>query len=191
MSQKTDQLFAHLVKLDQSFMPHLAQEIDNGHPTANTKDRLRDFHTIVSTLLRYTILSNAEKHGVTLGQAAALSSHDNQSPALLAAQHYPATGQVSLGAPPMSRQVVTTVIDGSQPLPGINNPAINVLAGGVSTSEVDPEPADVVQIITRKDGSTKVIPPRGYDIAPRVFGAGQPVDATFYLPPVAPMAPGA
>jgi hypothetical protein len=182
MSTPLDQLFANLVRIDRNFMPTLAREIDNGHPTANTKDRLREIHNVVSTLLRYVILNDAEKRGTDLNQIAALSSHDHQSPALLAAQHFPATGQVSLGAPPMQRQVITTVIDGSLPLPGANAAPINVLAGAAGLAEVDPEPADVVQIITRKDGSTKVIPPRGYSVEPRIFGAGQPVDATFYLP---------
>lgn len=182
MSSQLDQLFTHLVRLDQTYMPTLAREIDNGHPTANTKDRLRDIHTIVSTLLRYVILSDAEKRNVDVNQAAALPVHDHQAPALLAAQHFPATGQVALGSPPMQRQVISTVIDGSSPVVGAGGAPINVLAGGSGTAEVDPEPADVVQIITRKDGSTKVFPPRGYNVPPRVFGAGQPVDATFYLP---------
>lgn len=184
MSSQIDQLFTHLVRLDQTYMPTLAREIDNGHPTANTKDRLRDVHNVLSTLLRYVILSDAEKRNVDMSQAAALSAHDHQAPALLAAQHFPATGQVALGSPPMQRQVITTVIDGSSPVLGAGGAPINVFAGGSGLAEVDPEPADVVQIITRKDGSTKVFPPRGYNVEPRVFAAGQPVDATFYLPPV-------
>jgi hypothetical protein len=182
MSAQLDKLFTNLVLINQSFMPNLSREINNGHPTANTKDRLRDMHGVLSAVLQYMILSDAEKRNIDVNQAAAAPPHDNQAPALLAAQHFPATGQVALGAPPMQRQVISTIVDGSLALPGAGQAPINVIAGGAGLAEVDPEPADVVQIITRKDGSTVVIPPRGYNVPARTFSAGQSVDATFYLP---------
>ena len=36
---KSDQLFKSLLQYDQRDLPNLSREIDNGHPTANTKDR--------------------------------------------------------------------------------------------------------------------------------------------------------
>jgi hypothetical protein len=194
MSQQLDQLFADLARTDQYVMPTLLREIENGHPWTNAKERLREMHTVVATLLRYVVLADAEKRNATLGQLGQLAtsaSHDNMAPALLPTNHYPASGQVALGTPEaVARPVINTLIDGSLPIPST---PINVMAGGGGLVETDPEPADVVQIITRKDGTTKVIPPRGSNVPPRVFGLGQHVDATFYLmaTPGVTSAPGA
>ena len=112
---KSTPLFKQLLRYDQHDLPHLSKEIDNGHPTANTKDRLRDLHKMISTIVRYTLVHDAEVHGLDLGtvlpQAPAGS---NQAGARLATQHHPATDQMSLGAP---RQLNVIVGAEAQPAP--------------------------------------------------------------------------
>ena len=167
---KSDALFKALLKYDQSELPALSREIDNGHPTANTKDRLRDLHKIISVLVRYTILDNAEKHGVDvsaiLPQAPAGGA---QAGARLASQHHPATDQMALGAPAMAPRQVNVIV-GSEAQPA--------MPAGLD-QEPDPEPTNQIQIITNRNGMTTVIPPLGSKAPVRSFPAGQGVDATY------------
>lgn len=51
--------------------------------------------------------------------------------------------------------------------------------------KLEPPPTDVVQILRLKDGRVKVIPPLGFDVAPKIFEANQPVDAAYYVPKAA------
>jgi hypothetical protein len=162
----SDKLFAALVKYDQVDLPHLAREIDNGHPTANTKDRLRDLHKMMSVLIRYVVVEGSEKHGSVL-QAATVPTNA-QAPAQAVAQHFPATSAPSLGAPPM--RVANVVVSDSLSL-GV--PA------AVTMPDVDPEPDNTIQVVTRRDGSSVVIPPRGSRAPKKTFPAGQGVDATY------------
>lgn len=170
----SDKLFAALVKYDQQDLPNLLREIDNGHPTANTKDRLRDMHKMLSVLTRYLVVENSEKHGSVL-QAA--SPHTNaQSPAQTGATHFPATSTPSLGAPPM--RVATVIVSDNLDLGG---PASGSTIGAapIAPTEIDPEADNTIQVITRRDGSHVVIPPRGSRAPKKTFASGQAVDATY------------
>jgi len=169
----SDKLFAALVKYDQVDLPNLVREIDNGHPTANTKDRLRDLHKMLSVLIRYLVVENSEKHGSVL-QAASPQSHA-QAPAQSVAQHFPATSTPSLGAPPM--RVANVVVSDSLDL----GPAAGATLGAppVAPTELDPEADNTIQVITRRDGTRVVIPPRGSRAPKKTFAAGQSVDATY------------
>jgi hypothetical protein len=162
----SDKLFAALVKFDQQDLPTLAREIDNGHPTANTKDRLRDLHKMLSILTRYVVVENSEKHGSVL--QAANTQSNAQAPAQAVAQHFPATSSPSLGAPPM--RVANVVVSDSL---NLATPAAVVMP------DVDPEPDNNIQIITKRDGSSVVIPPRGSRAPKKTFPAGSGVDATY------------
>ena len=167
---KSDQLFKALLQYDQRDLPALSREIDNGHPTANTKDRLRDLHRIISVIVRYTILDNAEKHGVDVSNIAAqYPTGGAQAGARLATSHHPATDQMSLGAPAMAPRQVNVIV-GAEAQPAM--PA-NM------DQEPDPEPSNQIQIVTKRNGMTTVIPPLGSKAPVRTFPAGQGVDATY------------
>lgn len=163
---KSDKLFAALVRYDQQELPALSREIDNGHPTANTKDRLRDLHKVLSVLVRYVVVENSEKHGSVL--QAASSQDKAQAPAQAVAQHFPATSNPSLGAPPM--RVANVVVSDSLNL---------APPSAAAMPDAEPEAGDVIQIITKRDGSSVVIPPRGSRAPKRTFMPGQGVDATY------------
>jgi hypothetical protein len=172
----SDKLFAALARFDQHDLPVLVREIDNGHPTANTKDRLRDLHKMLSVLVRYVVVENSEKHGEVL-RASPAQDH-SQAPAQAVAQHFPATSNPSLGAPPM--RVATVVVS--------DNLDLGPVALGIPTTsapspvvaaELDPEPDNTIQIVTKRDGSRVVIPPRGSRAPKRVFAPGLGADATY------------
>ena len=167
----TSKLFAALIKYDRQDLPHLAKEIDNGHPTANTKDRMRDLHRMLSVVVRYLVVQGSESHGVDLEKALAPAS-GNQASAQLPIQHFPASAVPSLGAPPLTHRQVTNVIVGSE-IP-VGNVATNPMQ-----EETDPDPSDVLQIFTKRNGSTVVIPPAGSKAPKKTFAPGQGVDATY------------
>jgi hypothetical protein len=167
---KSDNLFKLLLQYDQRDLPALSKEIDNGHPTANTKDRLRDLHKIITVLVRYTILDNAEKHNLNVDALMPQSAVGaGQASARLSAQHHPATDAMSLGAPAMPGRQINVIVgaEAQPPMPsGLDQ-------------EPDPEPTDRIQIITKRNGMTTVIPPMGSRAPVRTFAAGQGVDATY------------
>ena len=53
--------------------------------------------------------------------------------------------------------------------------------GGAAVPEGDPEPADVMQIITRLSGERVVIPPRTSSAPKKVFAPGQAVDTSYII----------
>ena len=167
---KSDALFKALLQYDQRDLPALSREIDNGHPTANTKDRLRDMHKIISILVRYTILDNAEKHGIDVSALITQNPAGGaQAGARLATSHHPATDQMSLGAPAMAPRQVNVIV-GSEAQPA--------MPSGLD-QEPDPEPSTQIQIVTKRNGMTTVIPPLGSRAPVKTFPAGQGVDATY------------
>jgi len=167
---KSDPLFKLLLQYDQRDLPALSKEIDNGHPTANTKDRLRDLHKILCVLVRYTILQNAEQHGLDIGALMPQSAPNaGQAGARLSTQHHPATDAMSLGAPAMPGRQINVIV-GSEAQP--------TMPAGID-QEPDPEPTDRIQIVTKRNGMTTVIPPMGSRAPIRTFAAGQGVDATY------------
>ena len=166
---QSHQLFKALLKHDQHDLPALSKEIDNGHPTANTKDRLRDMHKIISVLVRYTIANNAEQHGLDINSILPQApAGGGQAGARLATSHHPATDQMSLGAPAMPRQQLNVIV-GTESQP--------TMSASVD-QDPDPEPTNLVQIITKRNGMTTVIPPLGSRAPVRQFPAGQ-ADATY------------
>ena len=174
MPTNTDRLFKAILHFDQAGLPALAKEIVNGHPTANTKDRLLDLHRMLSVVVRYIVLEDAEQHDVKLTPEHAVLP--TTPPAQVPVQHFPASANPALGAPPMARAANVTV-----------GPELN-LGGGVAlgtvmptipAEEPDPEPASTIQIVTKRDGSSVVVPPLGSKAPKRVFQAGQGVDATY------------
>lgn len=167
----TSKLFAALIKYDRQDLPMLARDIDNGHPTANTKDRMRDLHKMLSVVVRYLVIDGSQSHGVDLEKALAPAS-GNQASAQLPIQHFPASAVPALGAPPMTHRQVTNVIVGSE-IP-VGNGTANPMQ-----EETDPDPSDVLQIFTKRNGATVVIPPAGSKAPKKVFPPGQGVDATY------------
>ena len=167
----TSKLFAALIKYDRQDLPMLARDIDNGHPTANTKDRMRDLHKMLSVVVRYLVIEGSQRHGVDLEKALAPAS-GNQASAQLPIQHFPASAVPALGAPPMTHRQVTNVIVGSE-IPFGNTPV------NTSQDEVDPEPTGILQIVTKRNGSTVVIPQAGSKAPKRTFAPGQGVDTTY------------
>ena len=174
MPTKTDRLFKAILHFDQVDLPTLEQAIVNGHPTANTKDRLLDLRRMLSVIVRYIVLEDAEHHDVKLTPEHAVMP--TTPPAQVPVQHFPASANPALGAPPMARAANVTV-----------GPELN-LGGGVAlgtviptmpAEEPDPEPASTIQIVTKRDGSSVVVPPLGSKAPKRVFPAGQGVDATY------------
>lgn len=171
MSQK---IFQKLVQYDQQLLPVMATEIANGVSVHNTKERITELHRLLSLITRYLILENAEKHGIDPSQVLAVAPHAGSAPALMAPQHFPASAQMALGAPPMPTRSVNVLVG--------TEPQIGQTVVGAPMEEPEPEPAEVVQILRLKDGRTKVIPPIGFDVAPKIFAAGQAVDAAYYVP---------
>ena len=168
---QSDQLFKALLRYHQQDLPQLSREIDNGHPTANTKDRLRDLHKMFSVVIRYLIVRDAEVHGVDASPLVSQqAAGGHQAAAQLAPQYLPSTAQPSLGAPAMPRQQLNVIV-GSEPQLSMAPPAGQELAL--------PEPSDKVQIVTGRNGMTTVIPPLGSRAPVRTFPAGQGVDATY------------
>ena len=168
-TEKSHKLFQLLLKYDQRDLPALSKEIDNGHPTANTKDRLRDMHKIISVLVRYTLEDNAEKHGLDLNSVLTQTPAGGpQAGARLATSHHPATDVMSLGAPAKAPRQLNVIV-GSEAQP--------TMPSGLD-QEPDPEPTNLVQIITKRNGMTTVIPPLGSRAPVRQFPVGQ-ADATY------------
>ena len=168
MSQPS--LFNYLLRADQVDLPRIENEIDSALAVHNMKERLKEIHKIVAVLVRYTILGNAEKEGVDLSNIGALVASPQAQPAQLPVQHFPSTGNVALGAPPMTRQVINTIVGSENPLGG----SINV---GAPLDAPEPEASDAIEVVIGRSG-TKVIPPRGSGLPPQTFAAGQIVDAT-------------
>ena len=140
MPTKTDRLFKAILHFDQVDLPTLEQAIVNGHPTANTKDRLLDLRRMLSVIVRYIVLEDAEHHDVKLTPEHAVMP--TTPPAQVPVQHFPASANPALGAPPMARAANVTV-----------GPELN-LGGGVAlgtvmptmpAEEPDPEPASTIQ----------------------------------------------
>lgn len=167
----TSKLFAAILKFDQQELPQLLKEIDNGHPTANTKDRLRDLHRMIAVVVRYIVMEDAEKHGLNLGQNPAAVPGPNQAIAQLPVQHFPASAQMSLGAPPMPPRHANVLV-GAEPTIAQTIPAS-------AQEEADPERGDGIQIVTKRNGTTVVIPPASSRAPNKTFPAGQGVDATY------------
>ena len=129
---------------------------------------------LLSVVVRYIVLKDAEQHDVKLTPEHAVLP--TTPPAQVPVQHFPASANPALGAPPMARAANVTV-----------GPELN-LGGGVAlgtimptipAEEPDPEPASTIQIVTKRDGSSVVVPPLGSKAPKRVFQAGQGVDATY------------
>lgn len=163
-------LFNYLLRADQVDLPRIENEIDSALAVHNMKERLKEIHQIVAVLVRYTILGNAEKEEVDLSNIGALVASPQAQPAQLPVQHFPSTGNVALGAPPMTRQVINTIVGSENPLGG----SINV---GATLDAPEPEASDAIEVVIGRSG-TKVIPPRGSGLPPQTFAAGQIVDAT-------------
>ena len=170
----SNKIFQRLVHYDQKLLPVMATEIANGVSVHNTKERITELHNLISLITRYLILENSDKHGVNPEQILAVAPHGGSAPALMAPQHFPASAQMALGAPPMPTRSQNVIV-GSEPLLGQT-------VVGAPMEEPEPEPTSVVQILRLKDGRVKVIPPIGFDVAPRIFGAAEAVDAAYYLP---------
>ena len=113
-SPMSNKLFQTLVQYDQQLLPVMAKEIANGVSVHNTKERITELHRLVSIITRYLILENAEKHGVDLSQNLAVAPHGGSAPALMAPQHFPASAQMALGAPPMATRTQNVMV-GSEP----------------------------------------------------------------------------
>ena len=175
----TSPLFTFLLRADQVDLPRLEGEIDTALAVHNMKERLKEIHKIVAVLVRYTILDNAEKEGVDLSNIGALVAAPQSQPAQLPVQHFPSTGNVALGAPPLTRQVINTIVGSENPLGG---PVLNV---GASAEAPEPEASDAIEVVIGRQG-TKVIPPRGSGLAPQTFAPGQIVDAAKVAAPGAP-----
>lgn len=167
----TSPLFTFLLRADQIVLPRLEGEIDTALAVHNMKERMKELHKIITVLVRYTILGNAEKENVDLSNLVALIAAPQSAPAQLPVQHFPSTGNVALGAPPMTRQVINTIVGSENPLVG---PTLNV-GGGLDAPE--PEASDAIEVVIGRTG-TKVIPPRGSGLPPQTFATGQIVDAT-------------
>jgi hypothetical protein len=161
----TDNLFKRLLNAYQTAIPKFIKDIDTGHPSANTKDRLREVYDVINLVLRYIIAENAERHGVDLGRIPATVIQENINPAQLAVQHFPASAPLSLSSP--------TNFVGSMP-------PQTVVAGMPVAEEPEPEPDNVMQVIKKRNGQTVVIPPRNSRAQRRVFEPGQSVD-TMYI----------
>ena len=174
-SEKSQRIFQKLIQFDQQLLPVMATEIANGVSVHNTKERITELHQLLSLITRYIILENAEKHGVNLQGVQAVAPHGGSAPALMAPQHFPASAQMALGAPPMPPRSMNVIV-GTEPQIG------QTVVGGGNVEAPEPEPTEVVQILHLKGGRIKVIPPIGFDVAPKTFEAGQPVDAGYYLP---------
>lgn len=164
----TDTLFKQLIRTYQRDVPKFIKDIETGHPSANTKDRLREVYDVLNLVLRYVIVDGAERHGVDLGRIPATVVQENINPAQLAVQHFPASAPLSLGIASAPTNFVGST------------PPQNVVAGAAVVEEPEPEPADVMQIITKRNGQRVVIPPRSSRAERRVFEPGQPLD-TMYI----------
>ena len=175
------QLYTLLLRADQIDLPRIETEIDSALAVHNMKERLKELHKIIAILVRYTIMGNAEKEGVDLSNIGALITAPQSQPAQLPVQHFPSTGNVALGAPPLTRQVINTIVGSENPLGG---PIINV---GAAAEAPEPEASDAIEVVIGRSG-TKVIPPRGSGLPPQTFAAGQVVDATKAVGPGTPPA---
>lgn len=164
---KTDRLYARMLKHLQQDLPNLGQDIATGH-ASNTPDRLTRLHAVISDLVRYLIVDGAERHGINLANLQVTGTGTDQASATMPAQHYPASAPNALGSP---RPMSVNVNVGQAPLQ---------MAGTV-VPEPDPEPSNVMQILTRLSGERVVIPPRTSSAPKRVFAPGEAVDTNYII----------
>jgi hypothetical protein len=164
---KTDKLYTRMLRHLQHDLPNLGADIATGH-ASNTPDRLARLHGVLSDIVRYLIVDGAEKHGIDLARLQVTGTGTDTAAATMPAQHYPASAPNALGSPRPMQSVNVNV--GSTPLQ----------MGGVIEPESDPEPTNVMQIITRRNGERVVIPPRTSNAPKRVFAPGENVD-TMYI----------
>lgn len=161
----TNHLFKQIIAAYQRDIPKFIKDIDTGHPSANTKDRLREVYDVLNLVIQYLIADGAERYGVNIGRISASVVQENVNPAQLAVQHFPASAQLSLSSP-------TARLSSAPP---------QTVVAGAPAEEPEPEPDSVMQIITRRNGQRIVIPPRNSRAPRRVFEPGQPVDTNYII----------
>lgn len=167
---KTDHLYAKLLKLYQQELPAIGADIATGH-SSNHKEHLGRLHTVLTEIVRYIVVDGADKHGLDTTRLVAGTRANDQVAATMAPQHFPASAPVALGAPPLTRQTINTIVGSTPPQ--------NIVAGQPPAEQPDPEPTDVVQIITRLNGFRVVIPPRTSRAPKREFSPGQTADTSY------------
>jgi len=174
------QLFQRLCQFDRIELPVIRREIENLGSIFNAKDRLNELCSVISYLVRYVVMTDAERHDININDLITLSQHQqNHGVATQPSTAFPASGAIAFPqqAPQPASQPATTP------------PALDVMVGapisppagvlGVPLDAPDPEPSNVIQTVITRNGSTKVIPPVGSRAPVRTFAPGQPVDTTY------------
>jgi hypothetical protein len=172
MNPTTKKIFERICQLDRIDIPLIRREIENLGSVLSAKDRLNELAQMIALLTRYIVMRDAEQHEVDLASLAALSKMPGHTAAQQPQSAFPASGAIAF---PQA--------DAPQAVP----PALNVIVGGPTALPLnlgnadppDPEPANVIQTVTLRNGSTKVIPPIGSRAPSRTFAPGQPVDTTY------------
>jgi hypothetical protein len=152
----------------QKTLPAMLPQIDTCH-ASNIKDRLRELHKVIAALVAHTLLKEAEASDPEL-RAVANGAITPDVARTLASQGVNVSS--NMNGP---RQTKTVIVGTELPLPG----EANLPMGGAPQFDQDPEPGNRIQIFTRRNGTTVVIPPLGSKAPKKVFESGENVDATY------------